>query len=113
MNHFLEIANAPWAGGDLATYGIRLAALFAIAVILLSLSYIRHPRIAHFARWFLWLVLLQGLVTALEALLDRGFLTGRPSYVQWLITAFQEVLMVVFFVVYFFRYRKAYSGPLK
>ncbi len=111
MDHYFEIVKPPWIGGYLTGYGMQVTTLFAVALLLLYLSESRRPKFAHFARWFIWLFLLQGLIASLGAFLYGGGLTGHPEFVEWLFVGLQEILALFFVIAEIFRYRKAFPKP--
>ena len=108
MDNYFQIIKAHCLSKYLSTGEMQVTTLFAIALLLLYLSNSKKPKLAHFARWFIWLMLLQGFLASLALVLDRGGFAGRPMYLDWLFLGLQEGLAFFFIIAEVFRYRRAF-----
>ncbi len=111
MDGYFEITKARCVSKFLTAYGMQVTMLFAVALLLLCFSNSRRPQFAHFARFFIWLTLLEGFIASLGVVLDLGGFAGRPAYVRLLVFGFEVGLVFFFVIAEIFRYRKAFPKP--
>lgn len=108
LKQLLWLATLPWTGGHVAIAGIQFAGYFTMALVFLYLSKAKNAKVSHCSRWFLWVTLIGGLALSVVTALDRCFFAGQPAYIQWLVTALQQMFVIVAIILYRFRYQEAF-----
>jgi len=108
LKQLLWLARGPWTDGHFAAIGIQFAGYFMMALVLLSLSRSKNAKVSHCSTWFLWVTLIGGLALSVVTALDTCFFVNQPRYIHWLVTALQQLFVIVAIILYVFRYKEAF-----